>query len=141
MSAPEGLREESHREPRPTHRAVRGIRGAITVPADDAAEIRAATRVLLQEIVARNELCSDDLISAVFTVTADLTSEFPAHAARELGWTDVPLLCASEIPVAGSLPRCIRVLLHVSTPRSRGEIAHVYLREAVGLRRDISEAQ
>jgi chorismate mutase len=137
MSSPEAGTQER----RPSQWSVRGIRGAITVPADDAGEIRAATRALLQEIVARNDLCTDDLISAVFTVTADLTSEFPAHAARELGWTDVPLLCASEIPVAGSLPRCIRVLLHVSTPRSRREIAHVYLREAVGLRRDISEAQ
>src|SRR5690242_16802205 len=108
-------------------RRVRAIRGATTVARDDAELIRTATRELLEQIIARNALESSDVISVIFTVTADLTSEFPAHAARALGWLDVPLLCTMEIPVPGALPRCIRVLLHIETDRVRDEIGHVYL--------------
>jgi len=120
-------------------RHVRAIRGATTVARDDAELIRVATRELLEQIVARNALVPDDIISVIFTVTADLTSEFPAHAARALGWVDVPLLCTMEIPVPGSLQHCIRILLHIETDRDRDEIAHVYLRGATVLRPDLVE--
>lgn len=118
-------------------RHVRAIRGATTIVRDDAELIRAATRELLEQIVSRNALATDDIISVIFTVTADLTSEFPAHAARALGWVDVPLLCTMEIPVPGSLTHCIRVLLHIESDRDRDEIAHVYLRGATVLRPDL----
>ena len=120
-------------------RELRAIRGAVTVDADDPALVHAATRELLETIVERNTLDDADLVSALFTVTADLTSAFPACAARALGWTDVPLLCALEIPVPGALPRCVRVLLHVSTDRPRAAMAHVYLRDAAGLRPELVE--
>ena len=119
-------------------RTVRAVRGATTVPADEPSLVRSATRELLVEIVERNGIADEDLISAFFTVTADLTSEFPAIAARELGWTDVPLLCALEIPVRDALPRCIRVLLHVASDRRRSDIAHVYLGPATALRPDLA---
>ena len=118
--------------------AVRAIRGATTVRADDAALVLAATRELLAEMLARNAVDEADLISAVFTVTADLTTAFPARAARELGWVDVPLLCAVEIPVPDALPRCVRVLLHVHSARARSAMAHVYLRGATVLRPDLA---
>ena len=118
--------------------AVRAVRGATTVASDEPELVRAATRELLEAIVERNELTGDDLISAFFTVTGDLTSEFPALAAREMGWTDVPLLCALEIPVRGALPRCVRVLLHVASDQPRSAIEHVYLGPAVALRPDLA---
>jgi chorismate mutase len=120
---------------------VRAIRGATTVERDEAALVRSATRELMEEIIARNELEACRVISVIFTVTADLTSEFPAHAARALGWVDVPLLCTMEIPVPGALPRCIRVLLHVESERDRDRIAHVYLHEARALRPDLVESE
>ncbi len=120
-----------------SERTVRAVRGATTVDADDPARIRAATRELLRHIVDRNGISPADVVSALFTVTRDLTSEFPARAARELGWIDVPMLCALEIPVPGALPRCIRVLLHLETDRARHAIEHVYLGEARGLRPDL----
>jgi chorismate mutase len=119
-------------------RRARAIRGATTVESDTPEQIRRATRELLETIVARNGITSADVISAIFTVTHDLTSEFPAHAARELGWLDVPLLCTLEIPVPGSLVRCIRVLLHVETEGSRAGIRHVYLHDARTLRPDLA---
>lgn len=118
-------------------RPARAIRGATTVENDTPEQIRHATRELLETIVARNGISSADVISAIFTVTHDLTSEFPAHAARELGWLDVPLLCTLEIPVPGSLPKCIRVLLHVESHASRADIRHVYLHDARALRPDL----
>jgi len=122
--------------------AVRGIRGAISVDADEAEQIREATRELIQEILKRNSITDfDDVISAVFTTTQDLVSCFPAEAARHIGMTTVPLLCALEIPVVGSMPRCIRILLHVNTDRTPSEIEHVYLREAARLRPDMKSAQ
>jgi chorismate mutase len=122
--------------------AVRGIRGATTVDADDSDQVLTATRELLRAILDRNGIEDfDDVVSAVFTTTPDLTSTFPAEAARALGMSYVPLLCASEIDVSGAMPRCIRVLLHVETPRSPREIAHVYLREAKRLRPDVTSAQ
>lgn len=121
---------------------VRGIRGAITVEENTQPEILSATRELLVEIIAQNGLDNfEDLVSAIFTTTPDLTASFPAEAARELGMHQVPLLCASEIAVPHGLPRVIRVLLHVNTEKSQGAIAHVYLREAKRLRQDICSAQ
>jgi len=110
------------------------IRGATTVELDEAAAVRAATAELLQRIVDLNDLKTTDIISVLFTVTPDLRSAFPAHAARDLGWRDVPLLCTMEIPVPGAIARCIRVLLHVETRRPRHRLRHVYLREARRLR-------
>jgi chorismate mutase len=118
-------------------RPMRAIRGATTVDSDTPELIRSATRELLESIVARNDFTSADVISAIFTVTDDLRSEFPAHAARELGWLDVPLLCTMEIPVPGSLARCIRVLLHIETAAPRSAIRHVYLHDARTLRPDL----
>ena len=122
--------------------AVRGIRGAISVDADDPDQIRAATRELMEAILERNEITDfDDVISAVFTTTPDLTSCFPAEAARSIGMTTVPLLCAAEIPVQGAMPLCIRILLHVNSDRKPADIDHVYLREAQKLRPDMKSAQ
>ncbi len=113
----------------------RGIRGATTVEGNERDEILAATTELLQLLISRNELRAADVASAIFTMTADLDAEFPALAARKLpGWSDLALMCMREIPVPGSLPRCIRVLLHVNTEREAGEIQHVYLHRAVNLR-------
>ncbi len=112
----------------------RGIRGATTVTENTRAEILSATTELLQLIIRQNDLKSEDIVSAIFSLTEDLDAEFPALAARTLGWTEVPLLCAREIPVPGSLGKCIRVLLHVNTTRSQAEMRHVYIRGAVNLR-------
>jgi chorismate mutase len=119
-------------------RFVRAVRGATTAARDDPETVLEATRELLAELAERNALRAGDVISAIFTVTGDLTSDFPARAAREMGWDDVPLLCALEIPAEGALPRCIRVLLHVETSRARGEIEHVYLHGARALRPDLA---
>ena len=123
--------------------AVRGIRGATSVTADDKSEVLAATRELMVELLRANELEGqfDEIVSAIFTTTRDLTSAFPAEAARGLGMSSVPLLCASEIPVPDSLPRCIRVLLHVNTEKTQAQMTHVYLRDAKRLRPDVSSAQ
>jgi chorismate mutase len=112
----------------------RGIRGATTVEHNDREEILAATRELLELLIRHNDLRAEDVASAIFTVTEDLDAEFPALAARFLGWTEVALMCAREIPVPGSLGKCIRILLHVNTTRSAAEIQHVYIRGAVNLR-------
>lgn len=121
---------------------VRGIRGAISVDQDSADEVLTATGELLQAILDANELRAfEDFISAVFTTTPDLTSAFPAEAARSLGMNHVPLLCASEIAVPHGMPRCIRVLLHVNTDKTQEEMVHVYLREAKRLRPDMDSAQ
>ncbi len=122
--------------------AVRGIRGATCVDADEPDQIREATRELIETILLRNAITDfDDVISAVFTTTEDLNSLFPAEAARLLGMNTVPLLCAREIPVRDSMPLCIRVLLHVNSDRSPREIEHVYLRAAARLRPDMKSAQ
>ena len=117
-----------------SERHLGAIRGATTVDDDDPSAIRAATAELLRRIIALNDLTPNDIISALFTVTPDLHSAFPAHAARELGWTDVALLCTMEIPVPGAIARCIRVLLHVDTTTPRKRLRHVYLRGARSLR-------
>ncbi len=116
----------------------RGVRGATTVETDSADQILAATRELLLHLVAANGIEVEDLASALFTVTPDLMAAFPAQAARQLGWQQVALLDAQEIPVPGSTPRCIRVLLHWNTDKTQAEIRHVYLHGAAALRPDLS---
>lgn len=118
----------------------RGIRGATTVGKDDRGEILAATREMLSRMVAENHFTPEDVASAFFTTTPDLVAEFPAVAARELGWNLVPMLCGHEMAKPGGLPRCIRVLVLVNTSLGQDEIRHIYLREAVKLRPDLSGA-
>jgi chorismate mutase len=121
---------------------IRGIRGATTVTADQPDLILQATRELLEAILEENAgMLPEDVGSAIFTVTDDLVSTFPAQAARQMGWDMVPMLCGREIPVPGSLPRVIRVLVQWNTDVSQKEIVHVYLREAVKLRPDLVAAQ
>ena len=112
----------------------RGIRGATTAAANTEEAILAATRELLEALVARNDISLDAIASAFFTVTDDLDAVHPARAARQLGWDQVALLCAREIPVPGSVPRCVRVLLHVNTEQSPAALRHVYLHGAAALR-------
>lgn len=115
--------------------ALRGVRGATVVQEDTAETILLATRELLIAIQKANpELEPEDIASCIFTTTEDLTSEFPAKAARQIGWEDVPLICAQEIPVSNSLKKCIRVLIHWNTDLSAKQIQHVYLGEAGKLR-------
>ncbi|HLZ61909.1 MAG TPA: chorismate mutase [Ktedonosporobacter sp.] len=116
----------------------RGIRGATTVERNDRESILTATTELLQLLIEYNDLDPEDVASAIFTMTEDLNAEFPAVAARTLGWTEVALICMREIPVPNSLGKCIRVLLHVNTTRNSAEIQHVYLKEAVSLRPTLS---
>jgi chorismate mutase len=118
--------------------ACRGIRGAITVEVNDAAAIIAATQELLARMVAVNGVMVEDVASIVFTATPDLDAAYPARAAREMGWCNVPLLCMQEMKVQGSLPRCIRVLLHWNTDQSAAQIQHVYLGKARALRPDLA---
>lgn len=115
----------------------RGVRGATTVESDDREQILKATRQLLALMIRRNGIESADVASALFTLTNDLTAEFPALAARQLGWLDVPLLCGYEVSVPGSLSRCIRVLIHWNTTKQQKAIQHVYLHGAVKLRPDL----
>ncbi len=115
----------------------RGVRGATSVQADDRDQILNATRQLLGLMIRRNGIEKEDVGSAIFTVTKDLGAEFPAMAARQLGWLEVPLLCGYEVTVPGSLPMCIRVLVHWNTDKSQSEIQHVYLHEAKKLRPDL----
>jgi chorismate mutase len=116
------------------------LRGAISVERNDAKDILEATSELMQELMARNRLAPEHVVSCIFTATKDLNAEFPAVAARALGFDRVPLLCAQEIPVPRSMPRVIRVLIHYHAPEEH-EPAHVYLGEASALRADISAAQ
>src|SRR6058998_2076863 len=119
--------------------AVRAVRGAIQVDDDDRDQVLAATTELLTAVLERNGIVSEDLISVVFTATPDLVSEFPAYAARQMGITDVPLLCAAEIDVPGAMPRVLRLLAHVETELPRAEVRHVYLRGAAALRTDLPQ--
>jgi chorismate mutase len=119
--------------------AVRAIRGAVQVDANERAAVLDGTAELVTEVMTRNGLAPDDVISVVFTATPDLTAEFPALAARKIGFQDVPLLCASEIDVPGALPRIVRLLMHVETGKPRAALQHVYLRGAAALRLDIAQ--
>lgn len=117
--------------------AVRALRGAIQVDRDDPATISTATATLVREVLARNGITADDVISVFFTMTPDLVAAFPAAAAREIGLADVPLLCSTEIAVPGALPRVIRLLAHIETSRPRSALRHVYLHGAERLRPDL----
>jgi chorismate mutase len=117
----------------------RGVRGATTCAENTREEILSATRQLVALMVRRNGIDAKDVASAIFTTTPDLNAEFPALAARQLGWLDVPLLCGHELAVPGSLPRCIRVLVHWNTAKAQSEIQHIYIRDAVKLRPDLSK--
>lgn len=119
--------------------AVRGIRGATTVDENGAEAIVDATEELLRALVAQNAIDPLEIASAFFTTTTDLTAEFPAYAARRLGWLTVPLMCGHEMNVPGALPRCIRVMLHLNTELPQAALRHAYLRGAVALRRDLVE--
>lgn len=120
---------------------VRGIRGATTVPENSREAILEAAAELLSEITRLNSTEHDHVASIIFTTTPDLNAEFPAVAARQLGWTDVALECMHEMNVPGSLQRCLRILMHVNTTRSPKELVHVYLRGARALRPDLAAAQ
>jgi chorismate mutase len=119
--------------------AVRAIRGAVQIDANERTAVLDGTTELVTEVMTRNGLVTDDVISVVFTATPDLTAEFPALAARKIGFQDVPLLCASEIDVPGALPRVVRLLMHVETGKPRAAVQHVYLRGAAALRLDIAQ--
>jgi chorismate mutase len=116
---------------------VRGLRGATTVDADTTEQVSSRTQELLLQLMEHNDVLEDDIISILFTATPDVVSMFPATAAREIGFGAVPLICASEIAVTGATPNCIRVLLHIQTTRGRGDLHHVYLHGAQGLRDDL----
>jgi chorismate mutase len=118
---------------------VRGLRGATTLEADTVEQVTERSQELMRQIMVRNDLCEDDIVSVIFTATADVNSAFPATAIREIGFGAVPLLCAAEIAVPGSMPLCIRVLLHVHTTKTKEEIHHVYLHGAQGLRDDLPD--
>ena len=117
----------------------RGVRGATTVTENSRDAILNATRQMLALLIRRNQIKSDEIASAIFTVTKDLSAEFPALAARQLGWIEVPLLCGYEIEVPGSLSLCVRVLVHWNTDRPQNEIQHIYIHDAVRLRPDLSK--
>lgn len=121
------------------NRVCRGVRGATTVKSNSREEILGATRQMLALAIRRNQIDTADLGSALFTVTSDLNAEFPALAARQLGWLEVPMLCGYEISVPGSLSKCIRVLLNWNTVKAQNEIEHIYIHDAVKLRPDLSK--
>jgi chorismate mutase len=119
--------------------AVRAVRGAIQLDVDEREHVLSSTRELVSSVLAANSLTSDDVISIMFTATADVRSEFPAVAARDLGLGDVPLMCAQELNIAEAMPLVIRLMAHVNTTLSREQITHVYLRGAAALRRDLAQ--
>jgi len=119
--------------------AVRAIRGAVQVDANESAAILEGTSQLVTQVMTRNQLSPADVISVMFSATADLNAEFPALAARKLGFQDVPLLCCAEIDVPGAMPRVIRLMMHVETALQRSAVHHVYLRGATALRMDIAQ--
>jgi chorismate mutase len=118
---------------------VRAVRGAVQINGDERDAILEGTAELVMEVLARNELTPGDVISVLFTATPDLTAEFPALAARKIGFHDVPLICATEIAVPGAMPRVVRLMAHVETERPRSAIQHVYLRGAAALRLDMAQ--
>jgi chorismate mutase len=119
--------------------AVRAVRGAVQVEGNDREHILSGTTELVAAVMTRNELTTDDVISVIFTATPDLTAEFPALAARQLGFQEVPLLCGAEIDVPGALPRVVRLMMHVETGRPKSALQHVYLHGAAALRLDIAQ--
>lgn len=117
---------------------MRAIRGATCLTADDQSEMTEAVAEVLTEMVSRNDINEQDIVSVLFTSTPDLVCGFPASAARTIGFRDIPLMCAQEIDVAGALPRVVRVMVHADTVRARSEIEHVFLRGAQVLREDLN---
>lgn len=120
---------------------VRGIRGATTVQTNSREQIISRTTELLQQLIAVNNVTVEDIASAIFSVTDDLNAEFPAIAARKLGWIYTPLFCTREIPVPGSLNSCIRVLLHINSEKKQEEMIHLYLHDAIKLRPDLEHRE
>jgi chorismate mutase len=118
---------------------VRAIRGATTIDNNTVSEIIKETKHLLSEIVEQNNINKDDIISVIFSTTGDINATFPAVAAREMGWTDIALMCTNEMEVPGSLEKCIRVMMHINTEKSNKEIKYVYLGKARALRPDLTE--
>lgn len=118
---------------------VLALRGAITLEADERSHLLERVERLLSEMIDRNGVSHDDIISILFTATSDVHSVFPAVAARRLGLGDVPLMCAQELTIEGGMPLCIRVLMHIATDRTRGDLRHVYLEQARTLRDDLPE--
>lgn len=118
--------------------ATRGIRGAITVKKNEKDAIVFATEMLLEKIISVNKIKVEDIASVIFSVTKDLTKEFPAIAAREMGWLYTPLMCTNEIDIEGSLKKCIRVMMIVNSDKPQGKMKHIYLDEAQKLRPDLS---
>lgn len=121
--------------------SVRAIRGATQLESDTREQVLDRVSELVFEVMATNDLTVDDFISVVFTATSDVVSEFPAYAARQLGFGEVPLLCARELEIEGSMPRVVRLLAHVECDRPRSEITHVYLHGAANLRRDLTRVR
>ena len=119
--------------------AVRALRGATTIESDTTDQIRTRTIELLEQMLERNGVNHDDIISVLFTATGDIHSMFPASAARDIGFGDIPLICARELDIEGATPLCIRVLMHLPTTVSRSDLRHVYLEGASGLRDDLPE--
>ena len=119
--------------------AVRAVRGATQLETDTREHMLERVAEMVLDVMGSNGLVVDDFISVIFTATSDLVSEFPAYAARRLGFGEVPLLCARELEIAGSMPRVVRMMAHVETDRGRDEIVHVYLRGAEVLRRDLAQ--
>ena len=118
---------------------IRAVRGAITVERDEPDIILEATEELLRAVAEANHIREDAAVSILFTLTPDLSSTFPAAAARRMGWTDTPLMCANEIPVPGALERCIRLLMHFDTKLPKSDVRHIYLEDAISLRPDLAE--
>lgn len=116
---------------------VLALRGAITLERDERDHLLDRVERLLEEMISRNDVAHDDIISMLFTATDDIRSEFPAVAARRMGFGDVPLICARELDIDGGMPLCIRILMHLRTERTRDQLRHVYLEQARGLRDDL----
>jgi chorismate mutase len=121
--------------------AVRAVRGATQLDEDTREHMLDRVAEMVHDVMASNDLEVDDFISVIFTATSDLVSEFPAYAARRLGFGDVPLICARELEIAGSMPRVVRMMAHVETDLTRGEVTHVYLHGAANLRRDLTKTR
>jgi len=119
--------------------AVRALRGATTLDVDEAGQLEERVQLLVSEMLRRNEVAKDDVISILFTATEDIRSMFPATAARGIGLGDIPLICARELDIVGATPRCIRVMMHLVTERPRAELHHVYLEGARNLRDDLPD--
>ncbi|MGL5827909.1 MAG: chorismate mutase [Nocardioides sp.] len=118
--------------------SVRAVRGATQLDSDDREHLLVRVAEMVTDVMQANQLSVDDFISVIFTATSDVVSEFPAYAARRLGFGEVPLLCARELEIEGSMPRVVRMLAHVETELPRGDVSHVYLHGAAGLRTDLT---